>query len=228
MGLAHLFSLFSQIVSKNLGAAKFINYSMEDRKFRKENIFSYFVYILVAAGAFMIIRYFVKPKPVDTESNKNISLFIQNAIDEIDQKIKKRSKNEDIATWLSWNKSNAALYDEAKANKDNAVKEKSKKLKDLILKVQERDFPDLRDKFVEAKKEVLAKENIQISASGDTKNTLIFTGDLFEPRRFRKNFLKGINQNIKDLRFKKVTFKWSGDKEGTADYKIKSKDDSDI
>lgn len=201
---------------------------MENKKFRKENLFKYIVYIVLAAGAFVIIRYFVKPERVDTESNKNISLFMQNAIDEINQKIKNGDTDEDIATWLSWNKSNAALYDEAKRNKDEAIKEQSKTLKDLILKVQDRDFPGLRDKYINTKKEVLLKENIQITASGDAKKTLTFTGNLFEPARYRKEFLKGIDQNIKDLRFKKVIFKWSGSKEGTADYKIKSKNDSDI
>lgn len=201
---------------------------MADKIFKKENIFKYIVFILIAGAAIAIIRYYVTPEPVDTESNKNISIFMQNAIDEIDLSLKKDSSDEDMTTLLSWHKSNAALYNEAKSNKDNAIKEQSNILKNRIIKVQTRDFPGLRNAFTDSKKEALSKENIQIAASGKTSDTLTFTGQLFKPAKTRKEFLKGINQIVKDLRFKKVVFKWSEKAGDFTDYKIEGKGDSEI
>ena len=201
--------------------------SPED-KMKKENIFKYIVYLLIVVGAFAIVRYVATPKPVDTESNKNITIFMQNAIDEIDQSLKKDSSDEDMTTLLSWHKSNAALYNDAKVFKDDSIKQKSNTLKDRIVKVQTRDFPDLRSAFVNSKKEAFLKENVQITSSGTTNDILTFTGAMFKPANTKKEFLKGIDQIVKDLRFKKVVFKWSDSKDDFTDYKIKSKNDSEI
>lgn len=93
-----------------------------------------------------------------------------------------------MTTRLSWLKSNAALYQEAKVNKDQAITTQSNILKDRILKVQTRDFPGLRDAFTTSKKEILSKENIQIAASGATKDTLTFTSPFLSLPKQKKIF----------------------------------------
>jgi len=201
---------------------------MADKQFKKENIFRYIVFLLIAVAAVAIIRYYIKPEETDAESNKNISIFLQRAIDEVDQSLKKDSLQDDMTTRLSWLKSTAALYEEAKSNKDQAIKTQSGLLKDGLVKVQIKDFPQLRNAFARSKKEILSKENIQIAASGKSSDTLTFTGPFFKPSKARKDFLKGINQVVKDLRFKKVIFKWS-DKDGDfEDYSIKGKGDGEV
>lgn len=201
---------------------------MEGKLIKKENIFKYIVYFFIAAAAFAIIKFYITPEPVDVESNKDMTMFIQNAISDVDLKLKNGTKGEDIATWLSWNKSNAALYVDAKSNKDKAIKRQSEVLKERIIKVQARDFPDLRNAFIDSKKEVLSKENIQIATSGKTNEVLTFTGNIYESAKVKKDFLKGIDQIVKDLRFKKVVFKWSENKADFTDFEVKSKNDSEI
>ena len=201
---------------------------MEGKLIKKENIFKYIVYLLIAVAAFAIIKYVATPKPVDAESNKNITLFMQNAIDEIDLSLKKDSSDEDMTTLLSWHKSNASLYNEAKGFKNDSIKQKSAILKDRIVKAQTRDFPDLRRAFVDSKKDAFSREKIEIASSGTTNDILIFSGNIFKPVNAKKEFLKGIDQIVKDLRFKKVVFKWSENKDDFTDYPIKSKNDSEI
>ena len=129
---------------------------------------------------------------------------------------------------MSWNKSNTALYNDAKDNKDKLIKEQSQVLKDRMVQIQTREFPEMRDEYVNLKKDVLSQEKIQISASGKAKEILTFSGNVFEPKRTKRKFLKDIKQIAKDLRFKEVIFKWSDKSEDYSSYQIDSKTDSEI
>ncbi len=201
---------------------------MESNERGGRNIFTYIAYIFLAVGAFVLIRYFTRPKEADLASIKDMNQFIQNAIYETDQKMKTDSVEEDVASWITWYKSSAALYNDAKNNKDQAIKQQSKVLKEHLVKVQMHDLPELRKTYTNAKKEVLSQKNIAIEASGATKDTLTLTGALFESTRQKKEFLRNIDQIARDLRFKKVVFKWS-DKQGDfSDYEIESKEDGEI
>jgi hypothetical protein len=195
---------------------------------RSGNIFKYIALIFLAGGAFVIIRYFTRPKEVDIASIKDMNMFIQNAIYETDQKLSKDSLDQDVGSWISWYKSSAALYNDAKSNKDREIKQQSKILKEHLLKVQVRDFPELRENYVNAKKEVLSQKHVSIEASGRMNDTLNLTGEMFESSKQKKQFLRSIDQIARDLRFKKVIFKWSGDKDSYADYDIESKEDTEI
>ena len=199
--------------------------------FKKENIFRYIVFAIITVAAIAITRYYITPKPVDTESNKNVSIFIQNAIAEIDLALKKDSSDEDMTTRLLWLKSTGALYQEAKNNKNKDIKAQSDLLKTRLVKVQTREFPRLRTAFTNSKKEILAKENIQIAISGQYNDTLTFTGKFFATAKSRKDFLKGIDQIVKELRFKKVVFKWSEWSEKRGDFeefRVKGKADEEV
>jgi len=201
---------------------------MESNTSKTGNVFKYIAYVFLAVGAFVLIRYFTKPKEIDTASIKDMDMFMKNAIYETDQKLKTDSVEEDVASWISWYKSSAALYNDAKSNKDQAIKQQSKVLKDHLLKVQVRDFPELRENYTEAKKEVLSQKNITIAASGAMHDTLMLTGEMFESSKQKKQFLKSIDQIAKDLRFKRVVFKWSEKATDVSDYEIESKGDSEI
>ena len=201
---------------------------MANKFFKRENIFRYIVFLLITVAAIVIIRYYITPEPVDPESNKNISIFLQNGIDEIDLALKKDSSDEDMTTRLTWLKSNEALYHEAKTNKDESIKKQSELLKDRLIKVQIKDFPQLRNAFTNSKKEILSKENIEITTSGKSNETLTFNGRFFAPARSRKDFLKGIDQIVKDLRFKMVVFKWSEKRGDSEEFRIKGKGDGEV
>ena len=201
---------------------------MEDSAHKNRNIFKYIVYVLLAAGVFVIVRYYLTPKPVDPESEKNIAMFMEKAIFDTDQKLKSDATKEDIASWVIWHKSSAEFYNDAKKDKNPAIKEQSKILKDHLVQVQVRDFPILREAYAISKKDVLAKENITIASSGAAKDTLTLTGSFFEPSSNKKQFMKGIDQIVKDLRFKRVVFKWSEKPGDVEDFKIKSLKDSEI
>ncbi|CAG5000654.1 hypothetical protein DYBT9275_02506 [Dyadobacter sp. CECT 9275] len=199
---------------------------METSKFRK--IFRYCVYILLIAATTVIVKHFTTPEPIDTASNKDLTLFIEKAISEIDQKLKSNETRPDIATALSWHQSHAVLYNNARRNSDKVVKEQSEVLKKKILKVQAQDFPKLRKEYADSKKEILAGEHITINTSGSAEETLRFTGALFEPSGNKKKFMRDIDEIVKDLRFKRVVFQWPGKDTDSSDYEINSKDDDEI
>lgn len=194
----------------------------------KTRAYRYIVYLVMAAIAVGISLYFYAPKPVNQAANKNMSLFLQNKISDIDLKLKNGDEGTDLATRLSWHKSNTALYNEARTNNDKQIKQQRDVLKKKIVQVQKRDFPVLRNEYVESKKEALDQQHIAIGVSGDHKDVLTFEGDVFQPEKVQKDFMKNIYGIVNDLRFKKVIYKWSDQANGFADYPIDSKNDTEI
>lgn len=195
---------------------------------RRGPIGRYIVYLIMAAIAAGISVYFYAPKPVDKAANKNMSLFLQNKISDIDLKLKNGDRDTDLATRLSWHKSNAALYDEAKANTDKKIAQQTETMKQKMVQVQRRDFPELRTAYVESKKEALNEQHVAIGLAGDHQEVLTFEGKMFEPRQVQEDFMKNIYGIVNDLRFKKVVYKWSEAPEGRHNYEIKSKGDTEI
>ncbi|MCE6990138.1 hypothetical protein [Dyadobacter sp. CY323] len=201
---------------------------MEDDHRKKGRIGRIIVYLLLLVAAVGLGIHFFKPKEVDISSNKNMTLFIDNKIIDIDQELAVTHNEADIATRLSWHKSNHALYDEVKSSKDKEIATKREELKKKMVKVQGREFPELRNAYVESKKEVLATQHIDIALSGDHKDVLMISGEMFEAKKSQKAFTNNIQEIVNDLRFKKIVYKWSDEKNAFADYKIDSKNDTAI
>ncbi|WP_031528122.1 hypothetical protein [Dyadobacter crusticola] len=197
-----------------------------DRK--KGKIGTYIIVALLIAATTGLAIHFFTPEPVDVASNENMTLFIKNKIIDIDQKLSKGEDETDIATRLSWHKSNTALYNEVKDVKDETINAEKEELKQKIVKIQTKEFPELRNAYVDSKKEVLGQEHIDISLSGEKNDVLTFTGEMFEPKKTQKDFMKNIRDIVYDLRFKKVVYKWSENKSDIADYEIASKSDTEI
>lgn len=194
----------------------------------KTRSYRYIVYLVLAAIAAGISFYFYSPKPVNKAANRNMALFLQNAISDIDLKLKNGDEGTDLATRLSTLKSNSALYDEAKTNNDKVVKEQREVLKKKMVQMQQREFPELRAAYVDSKKEVLGQQHIDIALTGENKDVLTFEGEMFAPEKVQKDFMKNIYGIVNDLRFKKVIYKWSEQQNGFADYPIDSKNDTEI
>lgn len=188
----------------------------------------YIVYVIMAAIAVGISIYFYAPKPVDKAANRNMSLFLQNKISDIDLKLKNGDSDTDLATRLSWHKSNAALYDEAKANTDKNIGKQTEAMKKKMMQVQRRDFPELRTAYVESKKEALNEQHVSIGLAGEHQEVLTFEGKMFEPKQVQEDFMKNIYGIVNDLRFKKVVYKWSDVPDGRHNYEIRSKGDTEI
>lgn len=188
----------------------------------------YIVYLIMAAIAAGISFYFYAPKPVDKAANKNMSLFLQNKISDIDLKLKDGDSGTDLATRLSWHKSNTALYNEAKSNSDEKIAEQRETLKKKMVQVQQRDFPELRTDYVESKKEALDEQHVAIGLAGDHQEVLTFEGKMFQPKQVQEDFMKNIYGIVNDLRFKKIVYKWSEAPDGQHNYEIRSKGDGEI
>lgn len=194
----------------------------------KTRSYRYIIYLVLAGIAAGIGFYFYSPKPVNKAANANMTLFLQNKISDIDLKLKNGDQDTDLATRLSWHKSNSALYEEAKSNKDKVVKQQREVLRKKMVQVQQRDFPELRTAYVDSKKEVLGQQDITIAVTGANKDVLTFQGKMFAPEKVQKDFMKNIYGIINDLRFKKVVYKWSEQQNSFADYPIDSKTDVEI
>lgn len=188
----------------------------------------YIVYLVLAAIAVGISIYFYAPKPVNKAANENMSLFLQNTISDIDLKLKNGDSGTDLATRLSWHKSNTALYNEAKDNSDKQIVQQREVLKKKMAQVQQRDFPELRTAYVASKKEALSEQHVAIGVAGDHQEVLTFEGQMFRPEQVQEDFMKNIYGIINDLRFKKVVYKWSDGPDGYHNYEIKSKEDAEI
>ncbi|MBO9612946.1 MAG: hypothetical protein J7619_09640 [Dyadobacter sp.] len=188
----------------------------------------YIVYFLLAAVATGIAIYFYAPKPVNKAANENILLFLQNAVSDIDLKLKNGDSSTDLATRLSWHKSNAALYNEARASSDEKIAAQRETLKKKMVQVQQRDFPELRSAYVESKKEALNEQQVHIGLAGKHQEILTFEGRIFKPERVQEDFMKNIYGIVNDLRFKKVVYKWSDAPDGYHNYEIRSKADAAI
>lgn len=207
---------------------KLINRKMNSYQNKKGNAFKYIVLVLLAFAAIGIGVHLFAPKEADVASNKNMLLFIENKIIDIDRELLDKSDGADIATRVSWHKSNTALYGEVKGSKDKEVKQQTEKLKDKIRKVQTLEFPDLRQDYVNSKKDVLHQQSIEIALSGDKKDILTFEGAVFESKKNKKKFMKNIDQIIHDLRFHQVVYKWADGKDGSSVFDVDSKKDSEI
>jgi len=193
---------------------------------RKGNIFRYIAYVLIAAAVVGFGIYFLTPKKLTAAEGKNMVLFIDNQIIDIDRNLKSDMSKQDIATRLSWHKSNTSLFNEVKGSKDKVIKPKVEILEKKIIEVQTKEFPELRTAYVESKKEVLEGQKINIAVSGPKQDTLTFTGELFANEKTKDAFLANIKPIIQDLRFKKVVYKWS-DKD-SSDFKVRAKKDAEI
>ncbi|MCF0049784.1 hypothetical protein LXM25_06950 [Dyadobacter sp. LJ53] len=193
---------------------------------RKGNIFKYIAYVLIAAAVVGFGIYFLTPKKLTATEGKNMLLFIDNQIIDIDRNLKSDMSKQDIATRLSWHKSNTSLFNEVKGSKDKVIKPKVEILEKKIIEVQTKEFPELRTAYVKSKKEVLDGQKINIAVSGPKQDTLTFTGELFANEKTKDAFLANIKPIIQDLRFKKVVYKWS-DKD-SSDYKVRAKEDAEI
>lgn len=193
---------------------------------RKGNIFKYIAYVLIAAAVIGFGIYFLTPKKLTVAEGKNMLLFIDNQIIDIDRNLKSDMSKQDIATRLSWHKSNTSLYNEVKGSKDKVIKPKAEILEKKIVQVQTKEFPELRTAYVKSKKEVLGTQQITIALSGPKNDTLIFNGAIFASEKSKDAFLDNIKPIIQDLRFKKVVYKWS-DKD-SSDYKVRAKPDAEI
>lgn len=188
----------------------------------------YLIYLVLAAIAVGIGIYFYAPKPVNKAANENMALFLQNKISDIDLKLKNGDSDTDLATRLSWHKSNTALYNEAKANSDKKIGQQREVLKKKMVQVQQRDFPELRTAYVESKKEALNEQHVTIGLAGDHQEVLTFESQMFKPEQVQEDFMKNIYGIVNDLRFKKVVYKWSDGPDGYHNYEIRSKGDAEI
>ncbi len=185
----------------------------------------YFILVAIAAG---IAIYFYAPKPENKAANENLMLFLQNTISDIDLQLKNDDNGTDLATRLSWHKSNAALYNEAKSNSNQRIAAQREVLKKKMAQVQQRDFPELRTAYVASKKEALNEQQVGIGLAGAHHDILTFEGRMFKPERVQEDFMKNIYGIVNDLRFKKVVYKWSDAPDGYHNYEIRSKADSEI
>jgi hypothetical protein len=192
----------------------------------KKSIFTYIAYVLIAGAAIGLGVYFFTPKKPTAAEGKNMLLFVDNQLIDIDQKLKSGMENADIATRLSWHKSNTSLFNEVKGSKDKVLKPKVDTLETKIVQIQTKEFPELRKAYAESKKEVLGTQQINIATSGPKNDTLTFTGALFASEKSKDAFLGNIKPIIQDLRFKKVVYKWS-DKD-SSNYKVRAKKDAEI
>ncbi|MCF2489526.1 hypothetical protein [Dyadobacter sp. CY347] len=192
---------------------------------RKGNAFKYIAYVLIAAAVIGFGIYFLTPKKLTAAEGKNVLLFVQNKIVDIDRNLKSDMSKQDIATRLSWHKSNTSLFNEVKGSKDKVIEPQIDILEKKIIEVQTKEFPELRTTYVESKKEVLGGQKIDIAVSGPRQDTLTFKGDLFANEKTKDAFFANIKPIIQDLRFKKVVYQWSR-KETTN--KVRAKKDDEI
>lgn len=106
--------------------------------------------------------------------------------------------------------------------------QRAKKLKAKEAKIQISAYPQLRKAWGKQLGKKLWREDIEVKVFGKGNSTIQFTGGLFAANRNIEDFQKELSAALRDMRFKRIQYKWyEGDDEYTY-YTMETKPDSEL
>jgi hypothetical protein len=112
--------------------------------------------------------------------------------------------------------------------KADSTKKLFKKVASELAKLQVKDFPTLRRNYAGYAANKLWEENVTVTCSGQGNTTINITGGLFADNKNIKLVQETIGYMFRDLRFKKVAYRWYEGQTNYTYYQPASKRDSDI
>ena len=104
----------------------------------------------------------------------------------------------------------------------------TKKLKDKVVAMQIKEFPQMRKEIANVMKEKLWEENIKVSCLGSGNGTLDFVGGAFASNKVIKQTQETLSDLIHMYRFKRIQFRWIPSADEYTYYSIESPKDSEL
>lgn len=116
----------------------------------------------------------------------------------------------------------------AKQSSNDDIKKLGTDAEVLLKKVQVREFPIIRKKYVDVIKGKLWENNVDVYAIGTGNSTLSLVGGIFANNKNIVEMHNSIQAMTELLRFKKVEYKWYSGDNGYYYTNDKAKDDSEF
>lgn len=130
----------------------------------------------------------------------------------------------DIVVFGTWSK----LITESEESENVEIKNLGKKLKSKVSRIQIKEFPNLRKQYAKIVAEKMWENDIEVSANGNGRKYINFTGGVFAANKNKKDFQTQVQEVLKMFRFKQARYRWyKGESEYTY-YTIYEGKDSEL
>lgn len=94
--------------------------------------------------------------------------------------------------------------------------------------VQAKAYPELRRAWAKAARNVMWENNIEVEAQGKTATTVLFTGGAFANNKNIATIQESVSEQVRQLRFKKVKYKWYEGDDEYQYYDLETPADTDV
>lgn len=135
-----------------------------------------------------------------------------------------QSAQESIELWKKWSKT----IKKAENNKIDSIKRLGTELRTVLSDIQKNNFKNIRLHYAMELKDKLWEENINVKLIGNDNSTLEFIGVIFANNKNKKDFQDLIRQDVFDLRFKQINYKWSEHDNSYTSYTLNTPDEGKI
>lgn len=110
----------------------------------------------------------------------------------------------EVALFLNWGE----IAINAEESDDSELKKLGRLLEQNLKNLQLREFPKIRTDYTTILDRKLWESDIDVVSYGSRKTTLELTGGLFSLNRYIGEYNEKLGGTMKELRFKKVNYKW--------------------
>lgn len=121
----------------------------------------------------------------------------------------------------------AELIKKAESSNDE-IKQLAQTLKQKVQNIQKKEFPRLRNEYVNLSAKRLWEENIEVTSIGTGNKYINYTGAIFANNKNKKIFQEEIHSTLMYLRFSRSYYKWFEYDDKAVYYTIFEGNDSDL
>ena len=107
-------------------------------------------------------------------------------------------------------------------------KQLASEIKKKLIAKQVKEYPKMRKAYTQFAHNTLWKEDIDVSSSGSTYTTITLVGSIFASNKGIASIEGTIESMLKELRFKRVNYKWIAHEEEYQYFDLKTPSDSEL
>ena len=214
-----------------------MNKDLKSTPKKKSGCFKIGLIILVIFTIFIIISSIIGGGATNTDKNsentiKDSIVRIEELNNNIESNILELNKKKDLDKFSQNDlmliiNTNKKLVEEGINSKIDSINEKSVKLKNEVIKFQESNFPIIRRKYTNNLNSKLWEENIEVKCLNKSCTKIEYIGSAFANNKNIKKAYEAMSNDINELRFKQVNFKWIKHDDEYTYFTIDSKTDKE-
>lgn len=115
-----------------------------------------------------------------------------------------------------------------RGEEDTLNVELAEELSKKLIKLQTKEYPIMRGKYIELLSDKMWEHDISVKSSTRDNSIINITGAIFAANRNKKDFIEGLGNIREELRIKEIRFRWyEGESEYTF-YDLPVKNDNEI